>query len=50
MIRRTYWRYYHENHAEIARQILPWVSEELGWNAERAQAELEKYLGEQAAG
>ncbi|MBN2294289.1 MAG: glycerol-3-phosphate dehydrogenase/oxidase [Pirellulales bacterium] len=46
MVRRTYWSYYHRNHAEIARQILPWVAEELGWNEETAQAELTKYLDE----
>ncbi len=46
MVRRTYWRYYHENHVEIARQILPWVADELGWDEETAQAELAKYLYE----
>ncbi len=46
MVRRTSWRYYHKNHEQIARQILPWVADELGWDAERAQAELAKYLHE----
>ena len=44
MIRRTYWRYYHTNHEQIARRILPWVADELGWDDEKTQAELNQYL------
>ena len=44
MVRRTYWRYYHTNHEQIARQILPWIADELGWENETAQAELARYL------
>ena len=46
MVRRSGWRYYHKNHEQIAHQILPWVAGELGWDAERALAELAKYLHE----
>ncbi len=43
MIRRTSWRYYFREHLEIARQIVPWMRAELGWNEAEAEAELARY-------
>jgi glycerol-3-phosphate dehydrogenase len=43
MIRRTAWRYYHRDHAAIARQVAGWMSEMLGWSSDRATGELAQY-------
>ncbi|MBN1588774.1 MAG: glycerol-3-phosphate dehydrogenase/oxidase [Pirellulales bacterium] len=43
MVRRTSWRYYHQNHSEIAEQVAPWMAEALGWDDEKLCAELESY-------
>ncbi|MBN2217532.1 MAG: glycerol-3-phosphate dehydrogenase/oxidase [Pirellulales bacterium] len=45
MVRRTFWRYYHPDHPRIARQILPWVADALGWDENQANRELQQYLG-----
>ncbi len=43
MIRRTSWRYYHRDHAAIARQVAGWMGELLGWSAERRDEEFAEY-------
>lgn len=44
MIRRTSWKYYHTNHAEIAAEVAQWMAHELQWNDEQTAAELDRYL------
>jgi len=43
MIRRTSWRYYHRDHAAIARQVAGWMGEQLGWSEQRREEELAMY-------
>jgi glycerol-3-phosphate dehydrogenase len=45
MIRRTSWRYYHRDHADIAQRVASWMGEVLGWDAERIDRELAAYTG-----
>ncbi|MBN2022124.1 MAG: glycerol-3-phosphate dehydrogenase/oxidase [Pirellulales bacterium] len=44
MVRRTLWRYYHANHDRVARRILPWMADALGWNEAKAETEWNAYL------
>jgi glycerol-3-phosphate dehydrogenase len=43
MIRRTSWHYYHRDPMDLAMQILPWISQSLGWGEQRQQSELAEY-------
>src|SRR5439155_16185576 len=43
MTRRTGWRYYHREHASLARQVAQWMSEILGWSPEQMENELARY-------
>lgn len=43
MIRRTSWRYYYREHLGFAEQVAVWMAEELGWNDQQRQTELERY-------
>jgi len=43
MIRRTSWRYYHRDHAAIARQVADWMGELLSWSDQRRDEELALY-------
>lgn len=48
MLRRAGWHYYHRNAQEIARQVLGWMGEIYGWEAETQAAEMARY--QQAVG
>jgi len=50
MVRRTYWRYYDTDHEQIARQIVPWMADSLGWDDARAGRELRQYLDDSCRG
>jgi glycerol-3-phosphate dehydrogenase len=43
MIRRTGWRFYHRDQAEIAQRVAGWMAEVLGWSEERLAQEFERY-------
>lgn len=43
LLRRTSWHYYHPNQWEIAREAAGWMARELGWDADRSEAELQRY-------
>jgi glycerol-3-phosphate dehydrogenase len=43
MIRRTGWRFYHRDQAEIAERVAGWMGEVLGWSEERRSSEMERY-------
>jgi glycerol-3-phosphate dehydrogenase len=43
MIRRTGWRFYHRDQAEIAQRVAGWMAEVLGWSEERLAQEVERY-------
>jgi glycerol-3-phosphate dehydrogenase len=43
MLRRTRWHDYHPNAAEIAEKTAAWMSEILGWDDARREAELARY-------
>jgi glycerol-3-phosphate dehydrogenase len=40
MLRRTSWHYYHQNAAEIARQVAAWMGERLAWDHAAREAEI----------
>ncbi|MEX0938284.1 MAG: glycerol-3-phosphate dehydrogenase/oxidase [Pirellulales bacterium] len=40
MIRRTSWRHYHPDHAEIAQRVAGWMAEVLGWDDAQREQEL----------
>jgi len=44
MIRRTSWRYYYRNHAELARQAAQWMREICGWSEAEESREVSDYL------
>lgn len=44
MIRRSGWHYYHADAASKARPVAQWMSELLGWQEGRTEAELKRYL------
>jgi glycerol-3-phosphate dehydrogenase len=43
MIRRSSWRHYHQNHAEIAVSVANWMASELHWTPAEIDAELQRY-------
>jgi glycerol-3-phosphate dehydrogenase len=43
MIRRTSWRHYRHDHAEVAGRAARWMAAELGWDDARLNAELASY-------
>lgn len=43
MIRRTSWRYYHEDHLEIAARAAHWMVEPLGWDEATTHNEIARY-------
>jgi len=43
MIRRTSWNYYLIDAAHLAEQVAEWMGEVLGWDEDKATAELERY-------
>jgi glycerol-3-phosphate dehydrogenase len=46
MIRRTSWRYYLPNSAEIAKEVAAWMQEFFNWTDARTQEELSRYRHE----
>lgn len=44
MIRRTGWRHYHRDHAEIAERVSRWMQSALAWGDEARSDELHRYL------
>lgn len=43
MIRRTSWRHYRHDHAEVATSVARWMAAELGWDEARIEAETTQY-------
>jgi glycerol-3-phosphate dehydrogenase len=43
MLRRAGWHYYHRNSEAIALQVVQWMSEELGWDENRKNEEMDRY-------
>lgn len=43
MVRRTSWAYYHREHLDIARKVVEWMGQELGWDAPTRTRELKEY-------
>lgn len=43
MIRRTSWRYYHQDHLQIAQRVCPWMASELRWSDQQQAEELSGY-------
>jgi glycerol-3-phosphate dehydrogenase len=43
MLRRAGWHYYHRNSEAIALQVVQWMSEELGWDENRKNEEIDRY-------
>jgi glycerol-3-phosphate dehydrogenase len=43
MIRRTSWRYYHREHAEIAQKVAEWMGEVLRWDEKMREAQMIRY-------
>ena len=43
MIRRTSWRHYRHDHAEVAARAARWMAEELGWDNATTETELRNY-------
>lgn len=44
MMRRTSWHYYHRDAGHIARRVLAWMTDEFGWDENRATQEWRRYL------
>src|SRR4051812_18704120 len=43
MIRRTSWRHYRHDHAEVAARAVRWMAAELGWDDATTQSEIRNY-------
>ncbi len=43
MIRRTSWRHYRHDHAEVAARAARWMAAELGWDEAQIQTQLDNY-------
>jgi glycerol-3-phosphate dehydrogenase len=43
MIRRTSWRHYRHDHAEVAERAARWMAEELGWDDATLESEIANY-------
>jgi glycerol-3-phosphate dehydrogenase len=43
MIRRSGWRYYEEDAAQLAERVAEWMGDVLGWNQAQRQAEIDRY-------
>lgn len=43
MIRRTSWRHYRHDHADVAARAARWMAAELGWDESETQTELDNY-------
>ena len=43
MIRRTSWRHYRHDHAEVAARVAHWMASELGWDDATAETEIMNY-------
>jgi hypothetical protein len=43
MIRRTSWRHYRHDHAEVAARAARWMADELGWDDATLETELRNY-------
>ncbi len=43
MLRRTSWHYYLDDRQSVAAQVAQWMAEILGWDGERAEAEIARY-------
>ena len=44
MVRRTSWHYYQRDAQATARQVVRWMSECLGWDSDKSEEEMQRYM------